>query len=110
MDKKNCWEFFNCGRQPGGSKSAELGICPAATASALHGINEGVNGGRACWSIAGTLCKGKIQGSYAQKLGDCLQCEFYASVHREQGRNLITTRDILNKLNGKAETSLPGIR
>jgi len=27
--KLNCWEFKKCGRQPGGPKVAELGVCPA---------------------------------------------------------------------------------
>lgn len=99
MNRKNCWEHFKCGRQPGGDKTVELGVCPAATEEKLHGTNEGINGGRSCWAIAGTLCKGKTQGSYAQKLGDCLRCEFYASVRQDQGGSLITTKDILNKLN-----------
>jgi len=99
MSRKNCWEFFKCGRQPGGEKVVELGSCPAATRISLHGLNEGINGGRACWAIAGTLCKGKTQGTYAQKLGDCLRCEFYATVRQEQGGSLVTTKDILTKLN-----------
>jgi len=24
----NCWEFKKCGREPGGEKASELGICP----------------------------------------------------------------------------------
>ncbi len=100
MNKKNCWEHFQCGRQPGGDKAKEMGICPAAEKTVLNGFNKGINGGRACWAIAGTLCKGKTQGTYAQKLGDCLRCEFYASVRQEQGGSLITTKDILDKLKG----------
>ena len=30
-----------------------------------------------CWEVAGTLCRGKIQGSFAKKLGDCHLCEVY---------------------------------
>lgn len=30
-----------------------------------------------CWLVAGTLCGGKIQGKFAQKLGDCTLCEVY---------------------------------
>ena len=99
MNKKNCWEYLKCGRQPGGQKAGELGVCPAATQTKLNGVNDGINGGRSCWAIAGTLCKGKTQGYYAQKLGDCLRCEFYASVRQDQGGSLVTTKDILNKLN-----------
>lgn len=100
MNRKNCWEFFHCGRQPGGEKEQEMGTCPAAIQFSLNGTNDGINGGRACWAIAGTLCKGKAQGTYAQKLGDCLKCEFYATIRQDQGSRLITTKDILKKLNG----------
>lgn len=31
MSRTNCWEYFKCGREPGGSKVDELGVCPAAT-------------------------------------------------------------------------------
>ena len=30
-----------------------------------------------CWEVAGTLCGGKVQGNFAQKLGDCSLCEVY---------------------------------
>lgn len=81
----NCWEVKNCGRQPGGAKTAELGICPAATDSKVSGINGGKNGGRICWALAGTLCGGKVQGTFVQKVGNCMTCEFYTQVRSEQG-------------------------
>jgi len=28
--KLYCWEFIKCGREPGGHRAAELGICPVA--------------------------------------------------------------------------------
>ena len=30
-----------------------------------------------CWEIAGTLCKGEVQGEYAKKIKDCAECEVY---------------------------------
>ena len=30
-----------------------------------------------CWVTAGTLCNGKVQGKFAQKLNDCKLCEVY---------------------------------
>ncbi|MEW6019166.1 MAG: diguanylate cyclase [Pseudomonadota bacterium] len=30
-----------------------------------------------CWLIAGTFCRGRVQGRFAQKLGDCSECEVY---------------------------------
>ena len=64
MAKKNCWEFKQCGRQVGGAKAAQLGVCPAATETRLDRMHHGVNGGRACWAVAGTLC-GVVQGTFA---------------------------------------------
>jgi hypothetical protein len=82
--KQNCWEFKNCGRQPGGSKVAELGVCPATVYQDLNGAHGGKNAGRACWAIAGSLCGGKIQGTYAQKLNNCWRCEFMNKVKKEE--------------------------
>ncbi len=82
--KLNCWEFKKCGRQPGGHKAQELGVCPATTEQALNGAHEGKNAGRACWVVAGSLCGGKIQGTYAMKLLNCWRCEFMNTVKREE--------------------------
>jgi len=30
-----------------------------------------------CWLIAGTFCGGEAQGRFAQKLGDCAECDVY---------------------------------
>ncbi len=62
----NCWEFKKCGREAGGMKAAELGVYPAYPAK-----------GQLCWQIAGTLCGGKVQGRFAQKIGNCRECDFY---------------------------------
>jgi len=96
---KNCWEYKLCGRQPGGPKANEYGPCPAATEVRADGLNQGKNAGRCCWAIAGTLCKGDIQGIFAQKMGNCMQCDFYNLVGQEQGRAAVKTRDVLSKLN-----------
>jgi len=81
--KKNCWEVKRCGREPGGAKTGEFGVCPVTTYRDLDGTHGGKNAGRACWAIAGSLCGGKIQGTYAQKLNSCWRCEFMNSVKRE---------------------------
>lgn len=91
----NCWEFKKCGRQPGGSKSSELGVCAAATESRINGIHGGSNGGRACWVLAGTLCGGKAQGTYAQKLANCIACDFYLQVRGELGKDLKSPTHLL---------------
>ena len=85
---QNCWEFKNCGRQPGGARVGDLGVCPAATDTKADGLNGGRNGGRICWVLTGTLCGGKVQGTFAEKLGNCMECEFYRLVRTEQGKDL----------------------
>ncbi len=82
--KLNCWEHKKCGRQPGGHKVADLGICPATVEQTLSGAHGGKNAGRACWVVAGSLCGGKIQGTYAQKLTNCWRCDFMNKVKQEE--------------------------
>lgn len=96
MGKINCWEFKKCGRQTNGSKVTELGVCPASMENKTDKINDGKNGGRACWVIAGTLCKGEIQGTFALKIKNCLNCDFYRLVRKEEGINFKTAGDILH--------------
>lgn len=67
MTLKNCWEIKNCGRQVGGSKAAELGVCPASSG----------NLGHHCWWVTGTFCGGKVQGTFAQKEQNCMACDVY---------------------------------
>ncbi len=67
-DKKmNCWEFKKCGREKGGKNAEELGICPAYPDHGTH-----------CAHVAGTFCKGEVQGTFAQKK-DCRYCSFFYS-------------------------------
>jgi len=77
--KVNCWEFKKCGREPGGSR-AELGVCPSATMEKLNGTHGGINSGRACWVVAGTMCSGEVQGVFAKKYENCEKCDFYKLV------------------------------
>ena len=30
-----------------------------------------------CWAVAGTFCRGEVQGTFAQKFGDCRKCVVY---------------------------------
>lgn len=98
MPEQNCWEFKKCGRQQGGAKAAELGVCKAASEKRANGINRGSNGGRACWAIAGTLCGGTVQGSFASKVMNCMKCEFYQLVGATEGPNHQSAKDILARL------------
>jgi hypothetical protein len=99
MAKLNCWEIKQCGREPGGLKAAELGVCPAATEDRATGFNCGNYAGRVCWAIAGTLCGGKVQGTFALKIGNCLECEVYKRVELEEGVNFICSLSVLKNKN-----------
>jgi methyl-accepting chemotaxis protein len=70
--RPNCWEVKNCGRQEGGPKVAEFGVCPAYP-----------NHGHSCAALDGTLCGGKVQGTFADKLRNCIRCNFYNSENYE---------------------------
>ena len=78
MSKKlNCWEFKNCGREPGGLMADVLGECPVSSAMKYDGLNEGVGAGRACWMVPNSVCSHKRGGS-------CCNCEFYKRVVFEE--------------------------
>ena len=98
-DKKlNCWEFKVCGREPGGARAKELGVCPAATETKLKGVHGGKNSGRACWVVAGTFCEGKVSGTFAVKYQTCKECEFYKRVLEEDYQRFELSMNLLKKL------------
>lgn len=82
--RRNCWEYKNCGREPGGKCVHEFGECPAATDKMYEGIHGGKNAGRACWVVSGTFCKGEPDGTFTDKFKNCFACDFYNTVRREE--------------------------
>jgi hypothetical protein len=76
-----CWQWKKCGREGGGVKAHELGVCPAYPDHAHD-----------CWKIAGTFCGGIVQGTEAQKQKSCLTCDWYLMVNPLTG----TKQEILN--------------
>ncbi len=84
-DKVNCWEHMSCGRQPGGLHEDEFGPCPAATDSTCDGVNGGRNAGRFCWAVPGTMCCGKIDGTYEEKIKRCRGCSFFQLIKAQEG-------------------------
>jgi hypothetical protein len=82
--KKNCWEAKDCGRNLGGRNAREMGICPASMEARLDGVHGGKNAGRSCWVVAGTLCGGEEQGTFAKKFHNCETCDFYEAVKKEE--------------------------
>lgn len=51
-----CWEVKNCDKKD----------CPSYGKQNIR-----------CWLLAGTFCRGEVQGRFAQKLGNCAKCEVY---------------------------------
>lgn len=90
--KINCWEYMRCGREPGGANAGELGVCPAATDASFDGINAGACAGRFCWAVSGTLCGGRLQGTFAKKRHTCMDCHFYQRVQFEEGTANLRTK------------------
>ncbi|MCI5212694.1 MAG: hypothetical protein D3910_28770 [Candidatus Electrothrix sp. ATG2] len=84
MEEKelNCWEFKECGREPGGKHASLYGICPAAIDKRADGIHQGKNGGRCCWVVASTNRTEGTFGCYAGGFNECRQCDFYNMVKR----------------------------
>ncbi len=78
---------MQCGREPDGTNSEKLGTCPASTKEMYKGINNGINAGRFCWKIAGTMCFGSIKGTHALEIISCLQCPFFEKVKAEEGES-----------------------
>lgn len=65
--KVPCWEFHRCGVEK--TEGASQFRCAAYP-----------HYGRICWAVAGTFCGKKVSGAIAQKLGDCIDCQFYQKV------------------------------
>ena len=95
--KINCWQAMKCGREVGGKNIADMGVCSAAGEMKADGIHGGVNGGRACWAIAGTLCGGETQGSFAHKISTCRDCKFYQYIVNEED-SIKDNVDILHQI------------
>ena len=82
--KLNCWEYMECGREPGGFEVQKYGICSSSASVEADGMNDGKNGGRICWAIAGTFINGKVTGKYADQKYSCINCDFFKLVSDEQ--------------------------
>ncbi len=104
MAKINCWEFKKCGRQPGGNMVDELGVCPAAVFDDMKGVNGGLNGGRCCWIVAGTFCAGKVEGTFAQKIDQCMSCDFFNKVLEEENGTITHTGKYRKRHNSRGKT------
>ena len=80
----NCWEFKECGRDPGGKNVTLYGVCPAAVDERADGIHGGKNGGRCCWVVASTYQEAEgAFGCWAGGFNKCRECDFYKAVKKD---------------------------
>jgi len=98
MKKLNCWEFKQCEREGGGDIFEDIGTCPASTEYCINGVNDGKNGGRACWAISGTLNGGAVQCDCTEELSNCMECDFYKLVKEEEGEKFVTGSELTIRL------------
>jgi hypothetical protein len=84
--KLNCWEFKNCGREPGGLMTGVLGECPVASAMKHDGINHGRAAGRICWKVRNSSA-GRVDLS-DNDCSSCHECAFYRRVIYEEKENV----------------------
>ena len=96
MKKSNCWEFRNCGRQPGGENVGDLGLCAAATTSIMDGVHGGDKGGRACWIVVGTQCGHAPEMTPDKRKRACMSCDFYNMVKDQEGTNLKQAEELFH--------------
>ena len=93
-NKLNCWEYMECGREPGGEATVEEGVCPAALEARLDGVNSGQCGGRACWGVPDTYCMESLTAKFTR----CLDCPFFQLVEREQASAFTVMGKIVERL------------
>lgn len=81
--KLNCWEFRNCGMEPGGIFSEIYGVCPIARTMKYDGVNGGLGAGRACWVVMNKSA-GKGPFICRNNRQSCYDCGFYKRVRSEE--------------------------
>ena len=82
----NCWDFRKCGREPGGERAQEHGVCPTALFEAADGYLGGRMGGKACAFLIGTFCCNLVPGTEPGRLKDCPACDFFNHLKDRHGR------------------------
>ncbi len=80
-----CWDTLGCDKTD----------CPA------FGLEHA-----RCWLIAGTFCRGKVQGKFARKLQDCRLCEVYKAATADPVKEITENFYAMNYLLGEREEQL----
>ncbi|MCU0799764.1 MAG: hypothetical protein MUC62_08860 [Candidatus Thermoplasmatota archaeon] len=85
----NCWEYRRCGREPGGLNTLSQGVCPTHSFNDLDGKNGGQGGGRCCWRVPEPKGVGPALPHWSDMDRNCLGCDFFKRVSKEQGASFI---------------------
>jgi len=80
-----CWQHLGCDKED----------CPA------YGEEHS-----RCWLIAGTFCRGQVQGKFAKKLQDCRLCEVYRQATADPVEEITENFYAMNYLLGEREEQL----
>ncbi|WP_051327042.1 protein kinase domain-containing protein [Desulfatibacillum aliphaticivorans] len=92
IEPPNCWEYTQCGKEPGGANVDENGPCQAALKTALDGVNNGKNAGRLCWAVDGTMCHNQTPGPEEDKISSCISCPFFQKVQEAEDQGDLRTK------------------
>ena len=80
-----CWQYLSCDKED----------CPA------YGEEHS-----RCWLIAGTFCRGQVQGKFAKKLKDCRLCDVYKQATTDPVEEITENFYAMNYLLGEREEQL----
>ncbi len=86
--KINCWEFRNCGMEPGGIFADIYGPCPVPKMMKFDGVNSGRGAGRACWMVMNSGTQAEPFICRNNRLS-CYHCAFFQRVQSEEDRKVV---------------------
>ncbi len=81
--KINCWEFRNCGMEPGGIFARLHGECKVPKSMKYDGVNGGRAAGRTCWLVMNDS-NHRCSKYCLHSRQSCTNCEFYIRVMAEE--------------------------
>jgi len=81
--KINCWEFNNCGMEPGGIFAEIYGACPVPQMMKYDGVNGGRGAGRTCWMVMNSGTNSELPVCRNNRL-TCHHCTFFQRVQSEE--------------------------
>jgi hypothetical protein len=91
-----------CGREAGGRKAGELGICPVSLRSQPEGVSRAAGRGQPCWAFPGNACDHRSDGQPGQDSLACRQCERMQQVCDREGRYFALRQPPRSRMDGAA--------